>query len=129
MRPFDPYIDPQDGTRWLDPTSAHRISRIAQSTWRDWATRGYTSFTLPLKTARIPLTRGTDNKPRAPERQFRIVIAEQSVKTVIQVIQEVCGDNRRPRIRGFTKDELADLRDAVDRRVSRKRLQLGPTLT
>jgi hypothetical protein len=113
MRPFDPYVD-DSGKRWFDPSSAARISHtVSDRVWGKWAAAGETTFGLRLETSSIPLMRTSYSRPRS-DRQFRLVIAENSVMAVRQIFDEVFGDNRAAR-KNYTGKEWAQLDTATRR--------------
>lgn len=115
MQAFDPYVDPETGKRWLDPTAAERgPPTVSHGTWKIWAERSRTPFGLPLETHRVPLSRTGDHKPRS-DRQFRLVISEDSVNAVRAIFDEVFGDKRAARAGNVTKKELHALEDATRR--------------
>lgn len=100
MSKLAPHID-EDGKVWLNVLQATKLAcGVSQSALWSWAESGSTTWGLPLRTKKVPVTihRSPRNKEPPPRirRETRTVILEADVLAVKQCLDEIGKTRPRP---------------------------------
>jgi hypothetical protein len=99
-----------DGKRWYDLSSAARLldGLVTNVALRRWAVAGKTTWGLPLEIRRNPLLR-TGHAPARSQRQYRLVISDDSVRVLYEMLSACRSNAPNP----LTKVERSNLEFAT----------------